>query len=101
LRRRGIICRFRLFDDGRRVLSMRVVATSADESVASTRIYAVSVNADEPAEAVRGRNRVARRLRGVVDPRELEVRVALEVERFERTCGLDWLFRPHWHFRFE
>jgi len=101
LRRRGIICRFRLFDDGRRVLSMRVVATSADESVASTRIYAVKVNADEPAEAVRGRNRVARRLRGVVDPRELEVRVALEVERFERTCGLDWLFRPHWHFRFE
>src|SRR6187551_1760533 len=85
----------------RRVLSIRVAATGADEPVARTRVYAVRVNADEPAEAVRGRNSVARRLRGVVDPRELDVRVALEVERFERTCGLDWLLRPHWHFRFE
>jgi polyphosphate kinase len=101
LRRRGIICRFRLLDDGRRVFSMRVSSVTAEGSAPRHRVYSARVNSDEPIDAVRARNTVARRLRGVVDPRELEVRVALEVERFERTVGLDWMLRPRWCFRFE
>jgi polyphosphate kinase len=90
LRRRGITCRLRIAAEGRAVLTLRI----ADVGVlGGTRVDA-TVKATDPATALASDNEVARRIRGIVDPALLGVRVDLEVDRLTRNASLDWLRRP-------
>jgi polyphosphate kinase len=86
LRRRGIICRLRTSADGQGTLVLRIAASPVNVEVAT---YGADV-----AEALKARNEVTRRLRGIVDPAALGVRVDLEVDRLTRSALSDWLGRP-------
>ena len=101
LRRRGVTCRLRLDVDDRRVLSLRV-GTPPDAAVpVAPRVVAAPVRAAEPAAALAEDTAPGRRLRAIVDPALLEVRVALEVERWTRTACPDWLRRPRLELHFD
>jgi polyphosphate kinase len=90
LRRRGITCRLRIGAEGSAVLTLRI----ADPGMhGGTRVDA-TVKATDPAKALAADNEVARRIRGIVDPALLGVRVDLEVDRLTRSASLDWLRRP-------
>ena len=93
LRRRGVVCRLRVGADDRHSLSLRIGGGDATRAAPAVRVDA-PVQAAEMAAALREDNPVTRRLRGVVDPALLEVRVVLEVERYVRTALPDWLRRP-------
>ena len=90
LRRRGVACRLRIGADDRRTLSFRVAATASVAGVeAASRVGAV-----DPAAAVQENTAAGRRLRALVDPARLVVRLELEVERLTRQVAPDWLGRP-------
>lgn len=91
LRRRGVMCRLRLGADGGADLTLRIGGTGADGG--ESRIDS-PVKATEVPAAVVADTPVGRRLRGIIDPALLQVRVDLEVERLTRRAGLDWLRRP-------
>ena len=90
LRRRGVTCRMRTMANGEVSLSLHVAGATGESPV---RVDA-SVDAATPAEALASTNRVARRVRGIVDPASLQVRLELEVDRLTRTVSRDWLQRP-------
>lgn len=90
LRRRGVTCRLRTATDGSASLMLRIAGAAG---AAPTRVDA-RVRAATPAEALRADNDVTRRLRGIVDPAALDVRVELEVDRLTRHAANDWLRRP-------
>ena len=90
LRRRGITCRLRIEAEGRVVLTLRIADSGAR---GGTRVDA-AVDATDPTKALASDNEVARRIRGIVDPALLGVRVDLEVDRLTRNASLDWLRRP-------
>src|SRR5512146_1283496 len=75
LRRRGITCRLRITAEGRAVLTLRI-AEAGERRI--TRVDA-PVKASDPANALAAENAVARRVRGIIDPALLGVRVDLEV----------------------
>lgn len=90
LRRRGITCRLRVDAEGRAVLTLRI-ADTGERGI--TRVDA-PVQATDPVQALASDNAVARRVRGIIDPALLGVRVDLEVDRLTRRASLDWLRRP-------
>ena len=90
LRRRGITCRLRIDAEGRAMLTLRI-ADAGERRI--TRVDA-PVRATEPAQALASDNAVVRRVRGIIDPALLGVRVDLEVDRLTRRASLDWLRRP-------
>jgi polyphosphate kinase len=90
LRRRGITCRLRIDAEGRALLTLRI-GGAGERRV--TRVDA-PVQATDPAQALASDNAVARRIRGIIDPALLGVRVDLEVDRLTRRAALDWLRRP-------
>ena len=90
LRRRGITCRLRIDAEGRAALTLRI----ADAGNGRIARVDAPVRATEPAAALSSDNAVARRVRGIVDPALLGVRVDLEVDRLTRGASLDWLRRP-------
>lgn len=90
LRKRGVECRLRLRDDDTRVLSLRIGRTDgAPETVVD-----VPVRSADPQEALTEAHSVARRLRALIDPAMLGVRVDVAVERITRAGAPDWLGRP-------
>lgn len=89
LRARGVALRLRLTADDRQTLSLMI-----HEAGSAATCVAAVVHAADPAEAVQERNTVTRRLRGIVDPQRLGVRIELEVERATRTADRDWIGRP-------
>jgi polyphosphate kinase len=99
LHTRGLSLRLRCFASGRQLLSLRV--SPAAESGGMARTYTARVRAQDPLATLAERTGVMRRVRGVVDPAAIEVRLSLEVEEFERGAGRDWLLRPRWRFRFQ
>jgi polyphosphate kinase len=88
LRRRGIVCRLRTSVDGRGTLRLDLPGLNG-----SGRVEAATRGADVRAVLATD-SAVVRRLRGVVDPAALEVRVDLEVDRLSRSAVRDWLGRP-------
>lgn len=90
LRSRGASCRLRQATTGRATLTLTL---SAPDDAATTRFDA-RVRADDVAGALAERNGVVRRLRGLVDPVRLGVRLELEVERIHREVVRGWLRRP-------
>jgi len=86
LRRRGIVCRLRTRADGEGTLTLRVVSPPLNLEVAT--------HGADVRDALAARNDVTKRLRGIVDPSALGVRVDLEVDRLTRSALSDWLGRP-------
>lgn len=91
LRRRGIVCRLRTSAAGDG--SLMLLLPSADPSSPPERVDVPTAGADVSAVLV-GNNGAVRRLRGLVDPATLQVRVDLEVDRLTRLALRDWLWRP-------
>jgi len=99
LRDRGLECRLRIGADDRRRLSL-YARTDAGAAVVARPVHAAARAADV-AEALREHTAVTRRLRGIVDPALLDVRVALEVERWTRGAHPDWLRRPRLELHYD
>jgi polyphosphate kinase len=91
LRRRGVTCRLRLDSKGGAALTLRIAGGEADG--AETRVDA-RVAAGDVAAVMAADTAVSKRVRGIVDPALLQVRVDLEVDRLTRRASLDWLRRP-------
>src|SRR5688500_4189190 len=91
LARRGVACRLRLSTDDRHLLTVRMDGVGADRGAARV---GARLRAADPAAALQEHTPAGRRLRAIVDPALLEVRLALEVERLARTAHPDWLRRP-------
>ena len=89
LRRRDVVCRLRLGADDSRILSLRIGIAKAESPI---RVDS-SVEASDPVIAVAENTPAGRRLRALVDPSLLVVRLDLEVERLTRTADRDWLGR--------
>src|SRR5262249_7455139 len=85
LGRRGVICRLRTHADGTGTLTLRIASAPVNLEVAT--------HGADVADALAARNDVTRRLRGIVDPAALQVRVDLEVDRLTRSALSDWLGR--------
>jgi len=90
LRHRGVVCRLRVSASDERLLSLRI---SGRPGTPTVRVDS-RVNASEVKEALKENSAARRRLRGVVDPALLKVRLELEVDRLTRTGDNDWLRRP-------
>jgi polyphosphate kinase len=90
LRRRDIVCRFRLGTDDSRVLSLRIGAGANGEEVKVDS----RVKSADPIEAIQENTEAGRRLRGVVNPDHLQPMLDLEVERLTRNADFNWLRRP-------
>ena len=82
LARREVTCRFRLGADDRRVLT---VAFASPRQRFSAEVSELDLSA-----ALRGESEPARRLRGLVDPANLEPLAQLEVERATRLLAGPW-----------
>lgn len=91
LRRRGVVCRLRLDAQGGAALMLRI--TGGESGGGDTRVD-TQVSATDAQSALAGDNAVSRRVRGIVDPALLQVRVDLEVDRLTRRASMDWLRRP-------
>jgi polyphosphate kinase len=90
LRKRNIVCRLRLCADDTRVLSLRIgSASDAGAGRVDSR-----VEASEVAAAIAENTTAGRRLRALIDPASLIVRLELETERLTRTADLNWLRQP-------
>src|SRR6185436_10644339 len=89
LHRRGIVCRIRANADGGGTLSLLMPASTGG----ATRLDVETGGADVRDILASG-NPVVRRLRGLVDPATLDVRIGLEVDRLTRSAARDWLGRP-------
>jgi polyphosphate kinase len=91
LRRRGVICRLRLDAKGGAALTLRIAGGEANGG--ETRVDS-RVAAGDVAAAMAAETPVSKRIRGIVDPALLQVRVDLEVDRLTRRASLDWFRRP-------
>jgi hypothetical protein len=86
LQQLGVTCRFRISMADRRTLTVTVRETvGVGELVTWTRFEA-TVDAVDPLDALGGVSEPARRLRALLDPRRLGVRVELETERLTRVA---------------
>ncbi len=90
LRRRNIVCRLRMGSDDRRTVS---VSIGSDSEGAAARFDSPAKSSDIP-EVLSEPSPAVRRLRALIDPSLLVVRLELEVDRVTRTAGSDWLHRP-------
>jgi polyphosphate kinase len=92
LSRRGVVCRWRIGSDDRRALKVRF---SAGDAVVS------ETPETEAAAALAGQSEAARRLRGVVNPADLQPLVELEVERLIRQSRSLWPWRGQFAFYYD
>jgi polyphosphate kinase len=90
LRKRNIVCRLRLCADDTRMLSLRIgTARRAVDARVDSR-----VEASEVAAAIAENTPAGRRLRALIDPASLIVRLELETERLTRAADFNWLRQP-------
>ncbi|MEO8193719.1 MAG: polyphosphate kinase 1 [Gemmatimonadales bacterium] len=90
LRRRNIVCRLRLRSDDTRLLSLTVEGENPDDRIrcdSTVRSADVGAALAEPTAA-------GRRLKALIDPVLLMVRLEIEVDRVTRMADRDWLHRP-------
>lgn len=86
LQQRGVTCRFRITVDDRRFLTVTMRVAVGDGSLVEWRRYEALVSELEATDALLGASKPARRLRGLIDPRHLGVRVELQTQRRTRTA---------------
>ncbi|MBA3890276.1 MAG: polyphosphate kinase 1 [Gemmatimonadaceae bacterium] len=89
LRARGVTCRLRISTTGRTSILLEI-----DDLDGGARSFTTAARSDEALQAVGESNSVTRRLRAIVDPSRLVVRLELEVERLSRVIRGGWLRRP-------
>ena len=95
LRRRGVICRLRIGTDDRRILSLDVAPRIGGAGTVGTGGQArATVRSTDPAAALAENTSPGRRVRALVDPATLVVRLSLEVDRLTLSGAPDWLGRP-------
>ena len=97
LRKRDIVCRLRVRSDDTRTLS---VSIGGERGSAPNRVDSPVQSADV-AGAVAETTPAGRRLRSLIDPALLTVRLELEVERTTRCAGNDWLGRPRMEIHYD
>jgi len=91
LQRAGVSCRFRIGTDDRRSLRVTIRSAVAGGALVEYDQFESEVPDVEPLDALQGGSEPARRLRAVVDPLRLGVRVELQVERVLRVVRPRWL----------
>ncbi len=101
LRMRGIVCRLRLVLHASPELSLHLAEPGASGAVARMRRVTSRVRSEDPVLAVRERSAVRRRLHALVDPTMLDLRMALEVERWTRVVVGGWFRRPAVELHFD
>jgi polyphosphate kinase len=90
LRGREIVCRLRLGADDKRILSLRVGSASEP-----TRLRVDSrVRASDVKDALAENTEAGRKLKALIDPDLLVVRLELEIDRLTREADFNWLRRP-------
>jgi len=97
LGRREITCRFRIGADDRRQLLLTIPDGPAPARGAARLRFEAVVTELDLAAALGGTTEPARRLRGLVDPSELQPTAELEVDRAIRVVGGRW----PWQGRYE
>ncbi len=85
LQQRGVTCRFRTSMDDRRLLTITMRVSVGDGSLVEWRRYEAEVPELDAADALVGGSKPARRLRALIDPRQLGVRVELQTQRRTMT----------------
>ena len=90
LRRRDIVCRFRIGANDSRTLSLRI---GAGDNGTEVRVDS-PVEATDPAAAAAENTEAGRRLRAIVNPDALVPKLDLEVERLTRNADFNWLRQP-------
>ena len=103
LRRRGVTCRLRLGLDDRRTLSLQItdVADGRNGRGRALQRFDAVVRAADPRAALGENTSPARRLRALVDPSVLQVRLELEVDRYVRIARRGWLRRPSFEVHYD
>jgi polyphosphate kinase len=91
LERRGITCRLRIGSDDTRILTVFI---GAPGDAAPPQRFEARVPSPDPRVVIAGSSPPARRVAAVVDPRLLEVRLELHIERVIRVAEVDLLRRP-------
>ncbi|MGI9043831.1 MAG: polyphosphate kinase 1 [Gemmatimonadaceae bacterium] len=89
LRRRNVTCRLRLCADDTRLLSVRIGAGAGG----SEERFDSAVKSAEVQAALAENTATGRRLRALVDPGLLVVRLEIQTERTTRKADRDWLGR--------
>jgi polyphosphate kinase len=89
LRHRGVLCRLRLGATDTRMLSLRIQGA---DGMGSVRVDS-AVQSSEAHDSLKENTAAGRRLRALVDPELLTVRLELEVDRLTRRASPDWLRR--------
>ena len=100
LRTRGISCRYRVGDDGRRQLTLFLSAIQVSDAPEREQVDADVTDAD-PLVAARGNSEPARRLRAIVDPASLAVAYAVHTERLTRQTARGWLGGGQYEFAYD
>ncbi len=94
LRRRGVMCRFRVRIDDRRFLRVETLGRSEGAvTLVIPQTFEAEVPELEGSEALAGRSDPARRLRALIEPARLVARVELETERRIRRTRGRWFAR--------
>lgn len=91
LQRRGVSCRFRIGMDDRRTLRVVIRTAVAGGALVEYDHFESEVPEVDPLASLHGASEPARRLRAVVDPGQLGIRIELKIERIARTVRPRWL----------
>ena len=97
LRNRGVVCRLRISASDHHVLALRIDGAHGESPL---RVDA-SVRGTDMASALAENNAATRRLRALIDPDLLRVRLDVEVERLTRAAHPDFLRRPRVELHFD
>ncbi|MGH7664536.1 MAG: polyphosphate kinase 1 [Gemmatimonadaceae bacterium] len=98
---RGITCRFRIGADDRRHLTLDVGMPAGSAMPATRMRCGARVPEADLWTALDADNEPARRLRGLIDPAQLEVVLQVETERNIRQTIDGWLRRPRFEFDYD
>jgi polyphosphate kinase len=97
LRRRDIVCRFRIDADDSRTLSLRI---GGGDNGSEVRVDSPVKAADATAAAAEN-TEAGRRLRALVNPEALVPKLDLEVERLTRNADFNWLRQPRLELHYD
>jgi polyphosphate kinase len=99
LRKAGIRCSVRIGAGGESKLTLEMGARGRGAEQGAR--YTASLSGPDVGAALAGRSEPIKRLSAIIDPRQIEVQVELDVERHTRTAERDWLRRPSIAVHFE
>src|ERR1051325_287673 len=102
LRRRGVMCRFRVRIDDRRFLRVETLGRSEGTvTLVIPQKFEAEVPELEGSEALSGHSDPARRLRALIEPARLVPRIELEIERRIRRARGRWFSRAQFELVYD